>query len=62
MLPNQTYEAKKMLCSIGISYEKIHACPKDRILFQNEYASLKSCLKCNASRYKNKESAPEKVL
>src|SRR3954470_14554760 len=26
VLPNRTYEAKKMLSSIGMSYDKIHAC------------------------------------
>ena len=48
---NRTYEAKKMLYSIGMSYDKIHACPKDCILFQNEYASLNECPKCGLSRY-----------
>ena len=43
VLPSQTYEAKQMLRSIGMSYEKVHSCPKDCILFQNEYASLDTC-------------------
>ena len=62
VLPSRTYDAKQMLGSIGLNYEKIHACPNDCILFRNEHASLTSCPKCNASRYKKKESAPEKVL
>ena len=61
VLPNRTYEAKKMLSSIGMSYEKIHACPKDCVLFRNEYAVLNECPKCGAPRYKEKLS-PEKVL
>ncbi|KAI5402887.1 hypothetical protein KIW84_050473 [Lathyrus oleraceus] len=61
VLPNQTYETKKMLCSIGMSYDKIHACPNDCVLFRNEYASLNECPKCGVSRYKNKLS-PVKVL
>ena len=52
VLPNRNYEAKKMLCSIGISYERIYTCPNNCILFRNEYASLNECLKCNVSRYK----------
>ncbi|XP_020234423.1 uncharacterized protein LOC109814420 [Cajanus cajan] len=40
VLPNRMYEAKKMLSSIGMTYEKMHACPNDCILFRNEYASL----------------------
>lgn len=61
VLPSRNYEAKKMLCSIGMSYEKIHACPNDCILFRNEYASLNECPKCNVSRYK-KEFIPAKVV
>ncbi|GAU42940.1 hypothetical protein TSUD_135320 [Trifolium subterraneum] len=61
MLPSRTYEAKRMLCSIGMSHERIHACPNDCILFRNEYASLNMCPKCSASRYK-KGTAPAKAL
>ncbi|KAI5429726.1 hypothetical protein KIW84_034344 [Lathyrus oleraceus] len=49
VLPNRTYETKKMLCSIGMSYDKIHACPNDCVLFRNEYASLNECPKCGVS-------------
>ncbi|XP_058733075.1 uncharacterized protein LOC131604664 [Vicia villosa] len=62
VLPSRTYEAKKMLCSIGMSYEKIHACPNDCILFRNEYTSLDMCPKCSAPRYKKNKTAPAKVL
>jgi len=61
VLPCRMHEAKKMLSSIGMSYEKIHACPNDCILFQNEYAPLDKCPKCRALRYK-KNSAPMKVV
>ncbi len=61
VLRGRTYEAKQMLRSIGMGYEKIHVCPNDCILFRNEYALLNSCPKCMASRYKKKE-APEKVM
>jgi len=30
-LPNRNYEAKKILCPIGMEYKKIHACPNDCI-------------------------------
>ncbi|XP_057418249.1 uncharacterized protein LOC130712428 [Lotus japonicus] len=62
VLPGRLYEAKQMLCSIGMSYERIHACPNDCILFRNEYESLKSCPKCKAPRYKKENSCPLKVL
>ena len=61
VLPNRTYEAKKMLYSIGMSYDKIHACPKDCVLFRNEYASLNEYPKSGAPRYK-KNLSPAKVL
>ena len=62
VLPSGTYEAKKILCSMGMPYKKIHACPNDCILYRNERESLKSCPVCNASRYKKKEGVPAKVL
>ena len=34
------YEAKKILCPMGMEYKKIHACPNDCILYRNEYAEL----------------------
>jgi len=61
VLPCRMYEAKKMLSSIGMSYEKIHACPNDCILFRKEYSPLDKCPKCGALRYK-KNSAPMKVV
>ena len=61
VLPSQTYDAKQMLCCIGMTYEKIHACPNDCILFRNEYEALNVCPKCNASRYK-KKMTPAKVM
>ncbi|XP_031120919.1 uncharacterized protein LOC116024158 [Ipomoea triloba] len=67
-LPNSTYEAKKMLCPLGMDIERIHACPNDCILYWKEYKDLHVCPKCGASRYKNKDSCgnkkgpPAKVL
>jgi len=29
------YEAKKILCPVGMKYQKIHACPNDCILYKN---------------------------
>ncbi|CAM8986708.1 unnamed protein product [Rhodiola kirilowii] len=26
-LPNRTYEAKKVMCPMGLEYKKMHACP-----------------------------------
>jgi hypothetical protein len=52
MLPegNQTtesiYEAKKIICPLGIEVEKIHACKNSCVLFCGDYADLDKCLKC----------------
>ncbi|XP_074297920.1 uncharacterized protein LOC141628719 [Silene latifolia] len=62
VLPNNTYEAKKILCTMGLRYEKIHACPNDCILYLDEFESLKICPECNVSRYKKKEGVPANVL
>ncbi|XP_054782392.1 uncharacterized protein LOC129289620 [Prosopis cineraria] len=56
------YEVKQMLRSIGMSYEKIHACLNDCILFRNKYASLMECPKCNALHYKENGKSPKKAL
>jgi hypothetical protein len=51
-LPTSTYEAKKILCPMGMNVKKIHACPNDCVLFRNEHEDLDACLKYGASRYK----------
>ncbi|KAL5169879.1 hypothetical protein HKD37_11G031682 [Glycine soja] len=33
-LPKNYYQAKKILCPMGMEYQKIHACPNDCILYQ----------------------------
>nr|KYP30920.1 hypothetical protein KK1_049652 [Cajanus cajan] len=40
-LPNRNYEAKKILCPMGLEYKKIHACPNDCIIYTNDFATLK---------------------
>jgi len=33
-LPTQNYNAKKILCTMGMEYKRIHACPNDCILYR----------------------------
>ncbi|XP_058753332.1 uncharacterized protein LOC131626522 [Vicia villosa] len=40
ILPSRYYEAKKILCPMGLEYEKIHACPNDCILYRKEFKRL----------------------
>ena len=35
-LPASTYEAKKLVCPLGLEVQKIHACPNDCILYRGE--------------------------
>ncbi|XP_031106272.1 uncharacterized protein LOC116010918 [Ipomoea triloba] len=60
-LPKSTYDAKKILCSIGMRYKMIHACPNSCILFRNDYKDLHACPICGTSRYKTRENVAGKV-
>ena len=58
-LPEMTYEAKQVLCPLGLEVRRIHACPNDCILYHKQYADLDACSVYKASRYKRKKSADE---
>jgi hypothetical protein len=51
-LPTTTYEAKKIVCPLGLQIEKIHACPNDCILYRGVHENLDECHVCHASWYK----------
>ncbi|XP_078156588.1 uncharacterized protein LOC144552481 [Carex rostrata] len=53
-LPRSCYQAKKLLCPLGLDVERIHACPNDCILYRNEYEKCEVCPTCGESRYKRK--------
>ncbi|CAL9018215.1 unnamed protein product, partial [Prunus brigantina] len=67
-VPTSMYEAKKTLCALGLSYEKMHACPNDCILYRKEYEDSTNCPTCGISRWKEgkdsilKEGVPAKVV
>jgi ssDNA-binding Zn-finger/Zn-ribbon topoisomerase 1 len=70
-LPRSNYEAQKLMCPLGMDYEKIHACPNDCVLYRKQYANLHECPRCGLSRYKivendatstKKKPSPAKVL
>nr|ABA98327.2 transposon protein, putative, CACTA, En/Spm sub-class [Oryza sativa Japonica Group] len=61
-LPETTYEAKKIVCHLGLEVQKIHACPKDCILYRGEeYENLEACHVCKALRYKIRRDDPGEV-
>ena len=69
-LPTSYYEAQKIMSPMGMEYVKIHACPRDCVLFRKEHADLTHCQECGTSRYKlkadgsslTKKPTPVKVL
>ena len=60
-LPASTYEAKKVVCPLGLEVLKIHACPNDCILYRGEYEKLVKCSICTALRYKIRQDDPGDV-
>ena len=54
-LPKSYYQAKKILCLMGMEYQKIHACPDDCILYRHEFEEMSKCPRCGVSRYKVKD-------
>ncbi|XP_020249260.1 uncharacterized protein LOC109826651 [Asparagus officinalis] len=54
-LPRSISQAKKIIDDLGLTYEKIDACPNDCMLFWKETTNLTVCSTCGASRYKVKK-------
>ena len=51
-LPNSIYATKRLIKSLGLDYEMIHACQNDCILYQGKYISQDICPTCGKSRWK----------
>jgi hypothetical protein len=50
-VPETVYEAKQIICSLGLEVEKIHACKNDYILYHElEYKYLEKCPICGLNR------------
>jgi hypothetical protein len=61
-LPDSTYEAKKVLCPLGLEVQKIHACINDCILYRDEeYENSEACPVCTALWYKIRRDDPGDV-
>ncbi|CAL8157097.1 unnamed protein product [Prunus armeniaca] len=67
-LPSSMYEAKKTLSALRMSYEKIHVCPNDCILYRKDNEDSTNCPTCGVSRWKEgkdsilKEGVPANVV
>jgi Zn ribbon nucleic-acid-binding protein len=55
------YEAKKIICPLGIEVEKIHACKNNCVLFRGDYVDLDKCTKCGFGRYKRKKDGGDNI-
>ena len=51
-IPTSRVEVRKILDSLGMRYEDIHACPNDCCLYRNSHADDTSCFKCGTTRYR----------
>jgi hypothetical protein len=61
-LPATIYEAKHVLCPLGLEIQKIQACPNDCILYcGKEYENLDESSVCHTSRYKISRDDPSDV-
>ena len=60
-IAESTYEAKKVVCPLGLEVQKIHECPNDCILYRGEYEDLNACPVCGALRYKISRDDPGDV-
>lgn len=57
LVPRTVYEAKQVICPLGLEVEKIHACKNDCILYRGEdYGDLDKCPNCGLDRFKRKKA------
>ncbi|XP_050387516.1 uncharacterized protein LOC126803829 [Argentina anserina] len=67
LLPNSYYKCKRILKSLGLGYNKIHACKNNCMLFYKDDIERQSCRICHESRWEEcsasmKKPKPVKVL
>ena len=60
-MPSTTYEAKQLVCPLGLEVQKIHACPNDCILYRGDYQNVDACPVCCALHYKIQKDDPGNV-
>ena len=64
-IPTSRVEARKILDSLGMKYEAIHACPNDCCLYRNSHADDMTCFKCGTTRFRTDlqgTNTPRKIL
>ncbi|GJZ96521.1 putative transposon, En/Spm-like, transposase-associated domain protein [Tanacetum coccineum] len=58
-IPRSFYEMKKVIRDLGLSYDKIDACPNDCMLYRKTNSEKTKCDICGTSRYKPSENDSE---
>ncbi|XP_057444525.1 uncharacterized protein LOC130736753 [Lotus japonicus] len=58
-IPSSFYEAKKSITKLGLGYEKIHACPRNCMLYWGADENLEQCKVCQRSRWREPETNGE---
>ena len=61
LAPRSTYEAKKILHDLGMSYELIDVCKNNCTLFSKEIKDLDKCPKCDESEYRLNNGKGKKI-
>ncbi|XP_027181834.1 uncharacterized protein LOC113780220 [Coffea eugenioides] len=61
LLPSSYYDSRKLLGSIGLRCDLVHACKNDCVLFWKEYEGLDHCPKCLQSRWKINDGKGKKI-
>jgi hypothetical protein len=52
VVPKTVYEAKQIICPLGLEVEKIHECKNDCILYRGpKYEDLEKCLICGLDQF-----------
>jgi hypothetical protein len=57
-VPEIIYEAKQIICPLGLEVEKIHACKNDCILYHGpEYKDLEKCPICALDQFNHRKDS-----
>jgi hypothetical protein len=61
-VPETIYEAKLLICLLGLEVEKIHVCKNDRILYRGtKYKDLEKCPICGLVRFNHRKDGGDDV-
>ena len=61
LIPKSGYEAKKIVKALGLTYNKIDACPNDCMLYWGGSINDQSCRVCNEPRFKTPKLSKQEI-